>query len=694
MHALIRRHAALVLAVAAAATAGFALALPALDVSNPASKYELPSDDPVAVDLARFQALFGAREPLAVAFDYGRAVTAADISALRRLAPELRRLPGVARVLVPADPRDRVLVGRDGESALAMLELEPAPEGAGSEVAHGPLLEELTLLLDGHAGDFRAYHLAGLPLIDRAFEEHLRRDLGTFSLLGIGIALVLLLVLYRDPRAVLVSGGVAVASVVWSLGILSLAGTPLSVGVAMMIPLILMLSVAYSAHYLSHWLASSGDRSEALAGMLDAVLAPSIITGLATAAGFFALTASAIEGLRDVGVHFGLGALAAALLNATVVPAALYRWVPPGRVGGASAGALPASVSAWLRRTVLGRAGAVLAAAAALAVLSLVGLGSLRVDSNHLAYFGPETPLRTDYAFVDERFGGVIPLEILVRTRADDLGVDLERMTRLTTDVRGVEGVGRVVAPHELVGGIAGAVPAVWRSMAAVEGPSRYIRALEDDGFLFRISAAGYIQGSEGLSRVVDEVGALSEEAFGDRATLTGLMPVFVRTMDHLVRSQVTSFAIALTVVAVMFLLLAGSPRRGASAVVANLLPILLVLGGMGWLGIPVDFGTAMIASVLIGIAVHDTVHVLFRLRRERAAGAPAEAALATTFHAVGPPVVASTLVFCSGLLVLVFSDFAPVRHFGLLSCAAMAAALLADLLLLPALVAVAEPSA
>lgn len=690
---LLRRHGGMILALVALATVGFALALLRLDVSNPPSKYQLPPDDPVALEMERFKELFGADDQVAIAFDYGRPVELADLEGLRRIEAALRDLPGVVAVTLPAGLDDPVLLGRDRNAMLAVLELQHTAGAVGAEAAHGPFLDELTRLLDQHPGEFIDYHLAGLPLIDRAFETHLRRDLRSFSLLGIVVAILLLHGLYRQRRAVLVGGGAALASLVWSLGMVSLAGTPLSIGVAMMIPLILMLSVAYSAHYLSHWLGSPEEPTAALAGMLRAVLPPSLLTGVATAAGFFALNASGIEGLRDVGTHFGLGAIAAALLNATAVPVLLYRFVPPGgSAGGRRLSALPARAAGWLRRLVLGRSLTVIAIAVVVTAVSLAGLRFLRVDSNHLAYFDRDTRVWTDYSFVDENFGGMVPVEVLVPVSAVELGPSMERLAAFTADLREVEGIGRVVSPQELAEGAGFAAPSalLWRHMATLEGPDRYVRARDDD-LLFRISAGAYIQGSDGLSRVLGQVRALSDDAFAGNATLTGLMPLFVRTMDHIVRGQAASFAIAFSVIALLFLLVADSPRTGLFAVTANLLPILAVLGFMGWAGVPVDFGTAMIASVLIGIAVHDTVHVLFRLRRERSGGARLDAALAATFQAVGPPVVVSTIVFCGGLMILSLSDFAPVRHFGLLSCAVMATAFLADLLLLPALVAFAE---
>jgi predicted RND superfamily exporter protein len=93
-----------------------------------------------------------------------------------------------------------------------------------------------------------------------------------------------------------------------------------------------------------------------------------------------------------------------------------------------------------------------------------------------------------------------------------------------------------------------------------------------------------------------------------------------------------------------------------------------------------------MIAGIALGIAVNDTLHILIHFQRERHAGASPAAAMGTTFDAVGPATLLTTLVAASGFLVLSLSDFMPLLFFGVLTSLTLLAALVGDLLLLPAL--------
>jgi len=116
-----------------------------------------------------------------------------------------------------------------------------------------------------------------------------------------------------------------------------------------------------------------------------------------------------------------------------------------------------------------------------------------------------------------------------------------------------------------------------------------------------------------------------------------------------------------------------------ASGMLINLLPVALVLGGMGWVGIPLDVATVMTGSVVFGMAVDDTFHYLYHRRRS---GSVIQAA-----HIAGQGIVATSIVIAGGFSVLALSGFTPVVRFGLLTTLAVVAALVADAVLLPALV-------
>jgi predicted RND superfamily exporter protein len=128
------------------------------------------------------------------------------------------------------------------------------------------------------------------------------------------------------------------------------------------------------------------------------------------------------------------------------------------------------------------------------------------------------------------------------------------------------------------------------------------------------------------------------------------------------------------------------SLRVGVLAGIANLLPLLLILGLMGWLGIPVDIASVMIASVALGIVVDDTIHFLYHFRRHRRTSGTGLRSIRRTYAVVGSPLVTTSIVFIGGFLILTPSTFQPTSNFGLLSAITIAAAFVADLLLLPAL--------
>jgi hypothetical protein len=121
---------------------------------------------------------------------------------------------------------------------------------------------------------------------------------------------------------------------------------------------------------------------------------------------------------------------------------------------------------------------------------------------------------------------------------------------------------------------------------------------------------------------------------------------------------------------------------------VPNLVPIAFFFGLMGILEVPLNLGTSIIAAMALGISVDDTIHLMTRLSREIRGTSEQSEALLRTFASVGKPAVFTALLLVGGYATLAFSTFVPLRQFGLLSAATIFAAVIADLVLLPALLA------
>ena len=197
-----------------------------------------------------------------------------------------------------------------------------------------------------------------------------------------------------------------------------------------------------------------------------------------------------------------------------------------------------------------------------------------------------------------------------------------------------------------------------------------------DDYLAKHFSAAkGYVQDEEDPS-VAHISGALS----------TGGSKVFSTSVNRLAYTLVDSFILAFLVIFALLFVLFRSVRTGLVSIPVNLLPVLANLGLMGWLSIRLDAATVMISSVCIGIAVDDTVHFLQYLRGRLREHGDLELGVRETLSFKGSAVVGTTVVISAGFAVVLFSNFATARHFGLLVSTGVLAALFADLVLLPSI--------
>ena len=182
----------------------------------------------------------------------------------------------------------------------------------------------------------------------------------------------------------------------------------------------------------------------------------------------------------------------------------------------------------------------------------------------------------------------------------------------------------------------------------------------------------------------------------------TGVIPVVYKAQRTLLYSLVESIGLAFVLIALVMVMLLNpgqfpiswlSPSNlgngmmaGAISMIPNVFPVLLVFGIMGHLGIAIDIGTMMTASVAMGVAVDDTIHFLSWFRQNLDKGLSRGEALIETYRRVGPAMTQTTIVGGLGLFVFSLSTFTPTQRFGTLMLTMLAAALVGDLIMLPAL--------
>jgi hypothetical protein len=197
---------------------------------------------------------------------------------------------------------------------------------------------------------------------------------------------------------------------------------------------------------------------------------------------------------------------------------------------------------------------------------------------------------------------------------------------------------------------------------------------------------------------LAERIEALGATQFADlpgvRVHVTGDAESVSRHIIVVIRDLYRSLCLAGGAICLCLLLVFRSWRLALLAVPSNVLPLLVTAGFMGVLGIDLDISTVVIFSVTLGLAVDDTVHILARVREEIPAGGSWRAVLERSLLGSGHAVVMTSVVLGAGMLVLLGSTFTPTRMFGLLTFVTLGSALLADLLLLPALLVLFPPRA
>jgi predicted RND superfamily exporter protein len=172
----------------------------------------------------------------------------------------------------------------------------------------------------------------------------------------------------------------------------------------------------------------------------------------------------------------------------------------------------------------------------------------------------------------------------------------------------------------------------------------------------------------------------------------TGLSALYITMDENLRDSQLRSFLSAFIVIALMMYLICKNVKLTLISIVPNLFPILVTLGIMGWLNIPLDATTIMIASVTIGIAVDDTIHFITWFRRNRLSGMTTEQAIIQVFKDTGKPIVMTSVVLSAAYFLLITGSVKPIIAFGALAGLAMVFALMGDLFILPSLIMLLKP--
>ncbi len=607
-----------------------------------------------------------------------------------------------------ASPAGQVLLSPDGRWAgllvLPQADLGPAERAACVAAIEGALADSAQA---GDAGGWADAHLVGPEALTHDLDVASRRSFGgLFPLVAALLGAVLWLAL-RDLRlvaGVLLTAG---AAAIWTVGGVALAGRTLNMILVVLPAIVAVLTTAYALHLVTRFQGlegeEEGDRVAAWSRAIRETVRPCALTAATTAVGFASLLVSEIPPVRDLGLFAGLGALAAFVLSFTLLPCLLVRSgaVRPAGAAARGRGLWTAARADAVARFATRRGAWILLAAALVGALALEGTRRLEVESHVLRFFPAEHRLPQGYAAVEPGWLGLTPLELFLEGPAAEVRREetLEALDRFAEAAAhagpgAASGRAQVISPlrdPRLADLSLAARAALLRAQVAAgarEGGA-YLQQTSAGGLALRVTVTCATGSSDAFHRLVETLrrDVPAELSTGGlRLHLTGAVPLLVRVQVLLVETQLSSFTLALGVVT----LLLGAVYRSIGlllvSLLPNVLPVLVTLGGMGWLGVPLNTATVTVAGIALGLVVDDTIHLLHHVHHRLGGGASRADAVADALRVVGRPVATTTCAVAIGFGAFLTSDFLPTRAFGGLIALTCLTALVCDLVALPAL--------
>ncbi len=624
-----------------------------------------------------------------------------------------------------ADPDDPVALGfldlfagythsSDLASAAVVAILDP-DHPAGT-------IRSLQRIASGLDPPIRDGVVVGEPVLVNDGFDLIQRDgakLATWTITLLSLVIIVALRSLRYTVLVVVCIGWAVTV---TRGLMVVIGVELSIVSTILTAIVTVVVVAAILHlgvldgslrHGSHRRGSTTDRGGIAASVLQRLWVPITWTCLTDAAGFLSLIASSIRPVREFGIMIGTSAVASLVAISLFAPVVMClgnapirspsRQAPRGRI----ATRLTRWVHVWIARRRV-----VVAMSVSIAIAATFGAATTKTETSFLKNFRDESDLARAYAEVENDLGGAGVWDVVLPAPDVLTSPYMDSVRQLETDLRAIEVGGESLtkvismADAEIVASkvklLSLGPPEVRMTAMRTVLPvfaDALLTPVGDSPRRLRIMLRSREQlTTETKSALIHEVrrtvtGHTSTAAwrrlFGDGdpppASVTGYYVMLAELVGRLVADQWLCFGLSFVLVLALLWTMSLSFRLAGVAVLANVMPALLVLAAIGGTGGKLNLGAAMIAAVSIGLSIDGSVHVLHHYRRQRREGKKSADAAVVAAAAVGTPMVLAMLALVIGFGVLSTSEFVPTATFGLLVAVTLVLGTLINLTVLPA---------
>ena len=610
------------------------------------------------------------------------------------------------------------IISSDGETTAII-----ATVAKGSPEARKELVKETREILSAveTENSMKEFFLAGPSIVNTELDRMSQNDMKTFTPVMFAVALVILVVLFKNISGVLIPAITIGINIMWTVGLFVIFGNKMNMVSGMLIPLVFIISLATTVHILNRFyleVALSGDKRESILKTLRHICVPCFLTCVTTSIGFLSLVVSDVTPVKTTGIFMAAGIMMSFFVCITLVPGMLSLF--PERMSRpfmnikkdrSSSNKEFQGIYGFIGKFVRNNTIYVFFISLVFVGVAIYGVTKIDAESSIFESFPKSSEITRSTEHIEQELMGLIPMDIVVDTGNTESVFQpdvLMKMEKLQDYLKGIPEVTKSVSVVDYVKYLNKLQnkdnpdsPVVTKDkaidyvkLASLHGDSIVAGLYTEDYNEGRVSVRMKNVGSSRYKSIVNDIERFIKENFplSVSCAITGIVPLLMDMQGYLIESQIKTFTLAFILIFICIALLLKSTRIGMMSMIPNLVPIAITLGVMGYVGINLDVATIMIASVAIGISVDDTIHFLYRFKEEFKKDGDHYLAIQRTLSGVGRALIFTTVVATCGFLVFCLSSFKAIQYFGLLTGITMVSALVADLFILPSCILLFKP--
>jgi uncharacterized protein len=562
--------------------------------------------------------------------------------------------------------------------------------------------------------DFDKVRVAGRVIGQSYYINKMTFELTMFVGMSGFLIVFFLLIAFRSGWGIILPLIVIAASLIWLVGFMGVFNEPINIILTTLPSIMFVVSMSDVIHLVSRYLdalRTGLSKYDAIILSIKEVGFATFLTSFTTAVGFFTLYFVKVEPIQKFGVVVGFGVMIAFVLTFISLPFLFYLTPAPSYVRDRKESNLWAiKLRKWFLYLIRNKK-KVIAFYVVLALICIGGISMIKTNNFLMDDLKNTEEIKQDFNYLDEHYGGVRPFELAVTLKDTNLTfwdqevmADIDKVERYLEKDFGVtiksslNSMVKVMNRSSHAGNpdyfelpeSSSKMKSIRRMIRIAAGGKLYNSIVDSTGTIARITGTipdwGNMKVTEKNKQLLTFISSSNlNSALEFR--ITGTAHLVDKNMRYLATSLVWGLGVSMLIVALIMGIVYKSFTMMMISMIPNVFPLIVIGGIMGYTGIELKTSTSIIFTIAFGIAVDDTIHLLGKFKFELMKGRSVLYAMKRAYLTTGKAMILTTLILCSGFLLLVFSTFMGTFNMGVLLSITLFVALIADLTLLPVLI-------